>query len=261
MVASAALPDPEQEMNSLRNAIVEIDDKALDLPDATSTGEVSASPPVANSQPRRVRKIRSVLAQTPTGQQALAIIDRYNVSIGFVAGSKGYFSPGENKITLGRDYDIPTAALVLVHEANHTKAHNDGSGVNTYDEALQLSREQYILGMITEEATADLLRLQTFEELNRLPRDQQIYDYSTLGVSNWDAYRRGRQQGIDALLALNPRASPDELASAGAQGGLQAMIAEFYTGNVITSTTGESYLTFYGKYWDAVHKKPTGSIA
>ena len=44
-------------------------------------------------------------------------------------------------------------------------------------------------------------------------------------------YNAGREQRLNDLLARNPGASADDLARAGTEGALKAMIAEYYTGN------------------------------
>jgi hypothetical protein len=217
---------------------------------STGAGAATPSPAVNPDQPRRLNKMRTALLKSPAGAHAVSVLDRYNVKVKFASGAGGFYDSSTNTITLNRSWDIPTSALALVHEAHHAEASNNGTAAK----AKQLSRADYIHGKLTEEATAELLACEARVQLLSLPPEQQTQDFGKQQPALYDSYEIGRQQGIDALLATNPGASPDAIARAGREGALAKLIEEYASGNVTTSTNGKSYPVLYGEYWDKAPK-------
>lgn len=69
-------------------------------------------------------------------------------------------------------------------------------------------------------------------------------------------YEQAYQEGVNALRAQNPFATSSQLAQAGEEAGRQRVRDGFVKGDVIASTSGETYDVFYGNEWDSAHPQP-----
>ena len=187
------------------------------------------------------------------------MIDRYGTGIVFTRGGGGYYDPRSNTITLDENFTFEQTVLTLVHEANHVDA--DHSGAGSGRKVMLLSRANFVNDMLTEEATGDLLAAMVAEELAGVIVPAQGAGYSKAALDSFQgkAYLAGRQQGISALLAKQPGASPDAVFRAGVEGARAAMIQEFRNGSLRPSTGASlNYVLYYGTFWDKNRSNRSG---
>src|SRR5205823_11360833 len=107
--------------------------------------------------------MRATLAQTPSGRHVLEVYDRYGVHANFEPGHGGGFNRGSNTMTLDPGWgDFNNYAFV--HEMNHAERAHEGRTANTVDNLRNMSRSDYVNGMLQEEAESDAVANQTAAE-------------------------------------------------------------------------------------------------
>ncbi len=207
-----------------------------------SPGEVK----MTDSQ-KKYNKIRAVLEKSTVGKAALKVIDDYKVVVDVAAPGPGsvFAGPAPGKILLESTVPVDEAAFILVHEANHAKASNEGKTADV----TALARDVYVKTMIDEETESTVLSIQAKRgmnfwakiSLNATPvmeeRYTKAYD---------DAYKDAKKE----------KKTGAEAETAAKKAGWDSINAAFYDGSLVTSNTLETYAVYYGSFWDKVNTPP-----
>ena len=211
-------------------------------------GAAGAKPPVKlTPEQQKLHDIKALLNKSATGRAALKTLDDNKVPVGFKAGGGSYWNG--KKIIIDQTQGTQDAALTLVHEANHARATLKGLSGN----ALTQTRAGYLKTMVNEEAVGTVRSIVAKREL--VAAGVPITATFPLESQYTTAYNTA----AGALAKVNPQASAAAQAIAGGKAGLTRVIQGFTKGEVVTSTNGQPYPTYYGSYWDALHPpKKTG---
>jgi hypothetical protein len=168
------------------------------------------------------------LLSTESGRRTLQWLADNNIPIVIDPGETGAYWNG-TEIVLGEGYDD---AAVVVHEANHAQATVNGRSANANTQ----SRDDYVTTAVNEEVDGTVEQIQAAQEL-------RIAGYTV-----------GRQPAERAYDTAYQQAIQDGQTRAQAErAGWEAVRGEFYNGNIVTSTNGQSYPEYYGDYWDSVN--------
>ena len=168
------------------------------------------------------------LLSTERGRQTLQWLSDNNIPIVIDPRATGAYWNG-TEIVLGEGFDN---AAVVVHEANHARGHGEGRS----PDANKLDRDDYVTTAVNEEVNGTVEQIKAAQELREAGYDigeqpaEAAYD---------TAYDQAIQNGQ----------TPGQAERAGRD----AVRGEFYNGNIVTSTNGQSYPDYYGDYWDSVN--------
>lgn len=193
-------------------------------------------------------RVRNVLLKTSAGKQALDIIDRHNIQVVYTDKKRGaYYDPRTKTIVINPSGKTPAQqALSVAHEATH--AEYDVTGRSVYGKPHQLSRQDYVNGMLREEAAGEVRKVEVARELAKSGQ--------TAPPTWFDGtYSSGYAKAVADAEAARRRAGGPPLSDAekqriGRKGAYDAIYNDFKTGRVPTSTTGQGYPDFYGGIWD-----------
>jgi hypothetical protein len=115
----------------------------------------------------RLNQLEKVVSQTKAGREAIAILKRNNVRVGFIQGSHaGYFQHGQNLIAIGDQKPVRDAVNTLLHESNHAHTFHTGKAANVRT----LDRQAYVNEKIRDEARSDGLVAVAGREFARINR-------------------------------------------------------------------------------------------
>jgi hypothetical protein len=187
-------------------------------------------------------KVKEILEKTPTGKEALKRMTDYSITVEFVAGGGSYYDGSASKMVIDANHSPERASLSFVHEMNHAYYDKEGKTADASTE----SREDYVKKMVDEEAEGVVKSIEAKIELEGT-------DVSTTGLSYplETEYRTAYKKCYDDAIAAK---KPEDEAKAMARiAGMARVKKGFMDGEVVTSTDGKSYPTFYGDYWDSVH--------
>ena len=184
------------------------------------------------------------LSASETGIKALDMMTKYNVTMMFRGGEGSYFDPAANAMVIDSNETVEEAALTFVHEMNHARYHHEG----LEGDIATLSREDYVKSRVEEEAEGAVLSIEAKMELEMTPLKE-----ITATFPQEAEYRQAYQQAIDAAKAADPSLSDEDLKTLGRAAGKARVIHGFMIGEVVTSTSDETYPDFYGTEWDDYH--------
>jgi type VI secretion system VgrG family protein len=210
--------------------------------------------PPRPGEPAEVTAIRNLLNQTPTGRNAMYVYDRNKIQP--VIGAPGVgmsYNPSDGQgggNTVVVDPASPTPGSSFVHEMNHADTHNNGTAPNRDT----MSRDDYVNGMLAEEAQSDSLAEQTHNELAAAGTPEAEERNRFTGP----VYDAAQQQGENDYRAAHPDASQSDVDEAGRKAGEQAALNSYKSGNVLTGggSTPQTYQQYYGDDWDGAHPTP-----
>ena len=205
-------------------------------------GDGAAGSPPAGEAPGMVA-IRTLLHGSPTGQEALAIFDDNSVNVRFASGEGSYFDPATNTMTLDTGETPMESALTFVHEMGHAEYHHNGTGAD-----INGPRDDYVNGMVAEEADGTVRSIQAQQEL-----ENAGYDAGSTSFPLQNQYENAYDQAVANEQAANPNATPEHLDAVGRQAGADRVEQGFHNGEVQTSNTGDSYPDYYGGAHDDYH--------
>jgi hypothetical protein len=178
-------------------------------------------------------QIQAILNQIPTGQQALAMGEQYQVQVSFAPGKGTFYLASRNTIVMDDKDEPMRAALNFVHEVNHARFWHESLRA----EIGSLSFEEYVRLRVLEEAEGVVRSIEAKMELQAAG-----VDVGNLYYPLEPAYREART----AAIAREGGMPETELAQIGQAAGLAAVIQSFMDGRVLTSHTLEPYTDFYG---------------
>ena len=194
----------------------------------------------------RVEAIRAILETTPSGRRALALKEEYDVEVrAGRSGGGSFYDSSSNSMSIDPDESNESAALTFVHEMNHARYFHEGIGAD----AASQTREEYVNGMVEEEAEGTVRSIETKIEL-----EGTDIDVSGTTFPLETEYRQAHRAAVDAARAEDPERSDADLQRIGRAAGKQRVTQGFTNGEVVTSTTPQKpYPQYYGEYWDEVH--------
>lgn len=217
---------------------------------AVKGGTAPVETPMTDGQ-KKYLKMRAILNKSVVGKAALKVIDDYNVVVDAAAPGPGsvFAGPAPGKILLESTVGVEEGAFILVHEANHAKASNEGKTANVS----ALGRAEYVKTMIDEETDSTVLSIQAkrgmgfFAKLMITATPVMEERYTTAYDTAYSAAKKDKKSGAEAE-TLAKKAAWDSINLA------------FYDGSLVTSNTLETYAVYYGSFWDKINTPPVAAI-
>ncbi|WP_052667322.1 DUF6782 family putative metallopeptidase [Nitriliruptor alkaliphilus] len=185
-------------------------------------------------------QVRDLLGDSEIGREALALLDELGITPEYEPGGGSYFVPSQNRIVLDSNLTPEQLAAILVHEALHAERSNTGQSPD-----IDGPRDAYVDGMIAEETDAVVRQVQANQQIQA--RNPEVPDTVLQGV-----YERAYDE---AVAALGDDATEAQRRAAGEAAAEQAIRDAFENGDVVASTTGDTYPDLYGGYWDDRHSR------
>lgn len=208
--------------------------------------KVNASPKPKTEEeapaPLDYAQIKAICDTIPTGVEAIKRKEDYNIGVEFIAGGGSYYDSAGGKMIIDANESAGDAALTFIHEMHHAYYDKEGLGANVVD----LSRDEYVAGMVKEEAEGTVKSIEGKIEL-----EATDFDTSGVGFPLETEYRTAYKTAYDAAIA--GKKSEEEAKADARKAGMERVIKGFMDGEVVTSNSGESYPDYYGNYWDTVH--------
>ncbi|MBC6457532.1 DUF6782 family putative metallopeptidase [Actinomadura sp. HBU206391] len=195
-------------------------------------------------------RVRSIMVKTAVGRQAQKILDRYKPNVVYRRGGGGFYTSSNNTIYIDTRWSQNRQAVVLIHEASHVEFQHTGRTVN--GRARELSRSDYVEGMLREEAHGRVLEVEANRELReqglKIPRNthESIYE---------DAYERAVKAADQESKDHGwPPMDQVERSQIGKRAGTKAILDEYRAGRVRPSiATDQPYTEYYGAAWDRIN--------
>lgn len=213
-------------------------------PRPAGTGGAKAAPAPVSTW----TKLKAVLKKTAYGTTAVKRKDKYKVAVGFQAGGGSYFDPSINKTMIDNTSSLANQATVFVHEMNHAWYFHENKGADI----VSLGRAAYVDAMLGEETTGTVaqIRNDTQQANNKVKGAGR--SLGDTNVNYWKAYNAALKKAKKD----HPKWTPKQWTKAADAAGWKRVRESFGNGEVITSTTGETYEVYYGNAWDAAHPTP-----
>lgn len=180
--------------------------------------------------------IAKELASTERGRRILQWLHDNGIEVIVDPNAQGAWYSG-GKIVLGKGYVDPST---IIHEANHAYYDKNGKNPNVTTD----SRETYVNSLVDQETESVWLEVQAAKEYRannpnvKVSQAEENYD-----SAYQNAYQQARANG----------ASHAEAQTAGDNAGRARIRQMFTNGEVVTSTTGQTYEEYYGSFWDTHH--------
>jgi hypothetical protein len=190
---------------------------------------------------------------TERGREALKYLHDNDVAIKFDDTVDGAFytskSTGGGLIVMGPGYD---SAVTLIHETNHAEYQVDGKSANI--NIMTLSRDDYINGMIAEEAAGTIQEVLAAKEFRVAGFDVPNNDWGEQVYDN--AYKQAMAQPLTCTL-LHIGCDSTKTKEAAQKAAEDAVYAKYFDPNepFTASNTDppQSYVDYYGAGWDRAH--------
>lgn len=197
---------------------------------------------VAGGSDAEFKAVAAILNQIESGQNALALMEKYAVEVKFVTGGGTYYLALENKIVINRNQSTQRAALSFIHEMTHARYYNEGLRVDIGG----ADQELYVQGRIEEEAEGVVNSIEAKKELAAAGFDvsQMIYPLE-------EAYTEAHQRAQNAARVRKQDITSTELESIGQDAGTAQVIQGFVNGEVQGSKRSSPYTETYGECWSA----------
>ncbi len=211
-------------------------DKRSESPEPAATVQSAVSTPETNTP--WLGEIQRLLAGIPTGNDALMVLEGYEVSVTVEAGRGSYYVPAH--IVIDSDWGIVGAAIDLVHEATHARFRSEG----LTPDPMSVTRDEYVARRIEEEAEGQANAIQAKIELEAM-------DIDVSEARPWFEmqYRKAYQDAVQWKLT-NSKASEAELRQFGWEMGKNELIEGFIGGEAVASNGEMQYSEIYGTEWD-----------
>ncbi|NMO15539.1 hypothetical protein HPC49_07510 [Pyxidicoccus fallax] len=204
-------------------------------------GEVVQKVVQAAKDAQKLKDVKDILADSPTGAAAVKYLEDKKIPVEFADGGGSYWDG--NKIVIDRSQDPQEAALTLVHEVNHAKASIDGPKADIVND----TRGDYVQKMLDEEVRGTVDSIKAKNEL--VANGKNVTASFPLEKEYNDAYK----QAVKDAKKKDPDLTDEQLRAIGEKAGYDAVLDGFKTGKVVTSTNGQTYPEYYGSAWDSAH--------
>lgn len=193
-------------------------------------------------------QLNQALQQTEPGRAAAAQLQEHGVEPELAPGKESYWDG--QRMVVGRDQSPEDAAESVIHETNHMVAEKTG----TTPDPTKVSREEYVQGMLREEADGTAQALEARRELEARGAAPQG-PAPELEKPYRDAY--------DSTLASQQAAGAglEDAQAAARSAGRDAVLQAYQDGSAVTSVDGQSYRDYYSKAWDDVQANRTSATS
>lgn len=213
-------------------------------PATGGAGEIIQKAVQAAKDAQKLKDIKDILKDSPTGAEAIKYLEEKKVPVEFADGGGSYWDG--NKIVIDRSENAQEAALTLVHEINHARASIDGPKADIVND----TRADYVQKMLDEEVRGTVDSIKAKNEL--VANGKKVTASFPLETEYNDAYKKA----VDAAKKKDPKLDEAQLRAIGEKAGYDAVLDGFKTGKVVTSTNNQNYPDYYGSAWDSAHPKP-----
>lgn len=219
--------------------ITSFQQEAADVDNASQAGQIEGS--VSSFDQDHFADISNVLNMVETGQKALQLIDKYQISVVFESGKGSGFYPYRNEIIIDSNFGKFSAAIVLVHEVTHARLFHEGLAASPalYD------RPSYVQMRLEEETQAMVASIEATSELW-----EAGVDISNLHPSLYYPYKQAYGAAVRAAEYDNPGLDDEALQVIGRAAGQKAVLEAVLDGQVVTAATHQTYLEYWGSVWD-----------
>lgn len=180
-------------------------------------------------------QVEQLLNTVPSGQNALALMQKYQVRVRFVPGDGSYYFRSSNTIVIDAVHGPERAALAFIHEMTHAQYAQEGWTADIWSDA----RATFVEHKVLEEAEAHLRSIETKAELQKAGLALWHVSYPLEEVY-WDGFR----PAIKSAAAQYDDAEVSELLAIGRDAGKQRMF------DVLMNDTA-GYPEYYGTDWDS----------
>ena len=200
---------------------------------------------------KKMDEIKSILGKSDAGKAALKVLDKYKVPVDLEHPGPGsvYQGPAPGKILIEATNGAEDAAFILVHEANHAKASNEGKTADVS----ALARDVYVKTMINEETDSTVNSI-----LAKLGMSTANQAKITATPVMEERYKTAFDEALKA--AKTAKKGSSEAQKLAKAAGWKTINEAFYDGSLVTSNTGETYAVYYGSFWDSVNNPPAPVI-
>ena len=206
-----------------------------------ATGEDS---PDSGLDQKRFEEISRILSMIEKGQSTLDLIEAYQINMRFEAGKGSRFIPPSNEIIIDSSFEPFSTALILVHEMTHARYYHEGLAADIK----VLDRQAYTQMKIEEEMAAVINSTEATKELS-----ENGVNVANLQHALYYPYRQAYGSAVRAARSDYPGLDEDTLQSIGRAAGRTIVQQAFLNGQVVTSTTQQSYTAYWGSIWDQAH--------
>jgi hypothetical protein len=188
----------------------------------------------------RLSEIEELLSHSPTGVNALALMEQYGVQVEFAEGSGTAYRVQSNTIVIDLRHEPLMAALALVHEMNHARVLHQGLRADINN----LPREEYVKMKMLEEAEGVALSIEAKIELASAGLDVSAVTFPM---------ERQYEAALQSLSQNVPGMSDEDVAQFGQQAGKKLLYDALMSGKVRGSSSGLSYPDKFGQRWDTAN--------
>ncbi len=204
--------------------------------------------------------IAEELEKTSEGRRALKIQQDYHVTVSYgTPGGGTYYDPDSNTVYIDQSSQDSTNVLI-VRGMSHAEAYQNGSSPNTAENRTKLGRDEYVQGMLNEEANAMVAGISQFKQSSKGQMDpialtiyNNAYNKAYTSVLN-NAPDAGKVPWLQNPPSPQNRNGSDFNAfdrarQAGERAGRFAIFDALKDGGLLTHD-GEKYSNLYGNAWD-----------
>ncbi len=185
--------------------------------------------------------ISKVLNTIEKGRATLQLIEAYQINMRFEAGNGSRFIPPSNEIVIDSNIEPISAVLILVHEVTHARYYHEGLAANIN----LLNRPVYTQMKIDEEVMAVINSIEVTMELA-----ESGVNVAELRHALYFPYRQAHGAAVRAAKSDYSGLDDGTLHQIGRTAGRTTVEQAFLTGEVVTSTTQQSYSEYWGSIWD-----------
>lgn len=188
------------------------------------------------------KKIADVLDNHASGRAALQRAEDLGVDFELSAAGAGtYYDSKTNTMYIDPTSHPDMAATSFIHEVTHAQQYADGQ----MSDVTQVTRQEYVHRLLEMEADAVIAELQYeketfFFDIVNSPEHEKAY---------WETYN----DKLRDLKKNAPNMTADEREHLAYEASKAKLIEYFENGHFKTSTTGQSYVDYYGEHWDEVN--------
>ena len=183
------------------------------------------------------QRIMDILDNSPIGRQAIEDAKRLGLKYLLApAGSGTYFDPPDT-IYIDPTLQQDMASDAFIHELEHAKQNAE----HLLPDPRSVTQEEFIQKTIDCEADA-VIKEFLYQKQNGILNDQSNPPWEQ---SFWNTVN----EKIAELQKVTPPMSKDAINEMAMQAGRQDLIDAFMQGDITTSTTGQSYVDYYGDGW------------
>jgi len=183
-------------------------------------------------------KLESILDNTKIGRDALK--DAKDLGVSFELSKTGtgtYYDSSTNTMYIDPNTHQDFAVNSFIHELEHAKQHADG----LFPDVMHVTKDEYVTKCVSLEADAVIAEFM-------YEKERKLFDFLNASEKEkafWDAYNETTKR-----LEKTSSLSSDEIYKLAYDAGKEKLIKLYENGSIITSTTKESYLDYYGDYWE-----------